>query len=139
MSPIFTKPFIYAEFPPFTVVRSSLNARGCRPSWHQCWHQLQHFSRRRPEVRAVQAVHHSGIEGSGFKSLEEGERVTYELTRGRKGMQAVSVSKALDRRSVGRETLTIPEDVNEAARILVEHFDPDDLYWAMVDAARGRE
>jgi hypothetical protein len=54
-------------------------------------------------------------------------------------MQAVSVSKALDRRSVGRETLTIPEDVNEAARILVEHFDPDDLYWAMVDAARGRE
>ena len=84
-------------------------------------------------------VHHSGIAGGGFKSLEEGERVTYELTRGRKGMQAVSVSKALDRRSVGRETLTIPEDVDEAARILVEHFDPDDLYWAMVDAVRGRE
>ena len=83
-------------------------------------------------------VHHSGIAGSGFKSLEEGQRVTYELTRGRKGMQAVSVSKTSDRESVVRETLTIPEDVEEAARILVKHFDADDLYWAMVDAARAQ-
>ena len=53
-------------------------------------------------------------------------------------MQAVSVSKAADRRSVGGEALTIPEDVEEAARILVKHFDADDLYWAMVDAARAQ-
>jgi cold shock protein len=39
-------------------------------------------------------VHHTGIAGQGYKSLEEGEKVTYELTRGRKGMQAESVSKA---------------------------------------------
>ena len=30
-------------------------------------------------------VHHSGIAGTGFKSLNEGEKVTYELTRGKKG------------------------------------------------------
>lgn len=33
-------------------------------------------------------VHYTGIEGSGFRSLEEGERVSYEPTRGRKGEQA---------------------------------------------------
>ena len=39
-------------------------------------------------------VHYSGIEGSGFKSLEEGTRVTFETTLGKKGMQAVNVSPA---------------------------------------------
>ena len=39
-------------------------------------------------------VHYSSIEGGGFKSLEEGERVTYEVTQGRKGLQAENVSKA---------------------------------------------
>nr|WP_325167248.1 cold-shock protein [Rubrobacter xylanophilus] len=37
-------------------------------------------------------VHYSGIAGEGFKTLEEGARVTYEATRGRKGMQAENVS-----------------------------------------------
>jgi cold shock protein len=84
-------------------------------------------------------VHHSGIAGSGFKSLEEGEKVTYEVTRGRKGLQAENVSKAPAGRSVAREkTLTVPQDVEEAGRILAEHFDPDDLYWAMIDEARKR-
>jgi cold shock protein len=36
-------------------------------------------------------VHHTGIAGSGFKSLEEGAKVEYEATRGKKGMQAESV------------------------------------------------
>jgi len=39
-------------------------------------------------------VHYSGIAGGGFKSLDEGEKVTYEVTQGRKGPQAVNVSKA---------------------------------------------
>ncbi len=39
-------------------------------------------------------VHHSGIAGEGFKSLEEGAKVTYEATQGRKGMQAENVSPA---------------------------------------------
>ena len=36
-------------------------------------------------------VHHTGIAGSGFKSLDEGAKVEYEATRGKKGMQADSV------------------------------------------------
>jgi cold shock protein len=38
-------------------------------------------------------VHYSAIEGSGFRSLDEGEKVTYEATQGRKGPQAEKVSK----------------------------------------------
>ena len=39
-------------------------------------------------------VHHTGIAGEGFKSLEEGEKVTYEAAQGRRGMQAENVAKA---------------------------------------------
>ena len=83
-------------------------------------------------------VHHTGIAGSGFKSLEEGEKVTYEVTQGRKGLQAVNVSKGSFRPEPGRSTehLKVPLDIEGAARVLTEHFDPDDLYWAMVDAHR---
>ncbi|MDQ3965451.1 MAG: cold-shock protein [Actinomycetota bacterium] len=38
-------------------------------------------------------VHYTGIAGSGFRSLEEGDKVTYETARGKKGMQAQNVSK----------------------------------------------
>jgi cold shock protein len=38
-------------------------------------------------------VHYSSIEGSGFKSLEEGEKVSYEVGQGRKGPQAQNVTK----------------------------------------------
>ena len=37
-------------------------------------------------------VHHSGIIGSGFKSLEEGQKVSYEATQGKKDMQAENVT-----------------------------------------------
>ena len=39
-------------------------------------------------------VHHTGIAGSGFKSLDEGTKVSYEATQGKKGMQADNVSLA---------------------------------------------
>jgi cold shock protein len=38
-------------------------------------------------------VHYTGIAGSGFKNLEEGDRVSYEPTRGRKDEQAENVRK----------------------------------------------
>jgi cold shock protein len=38
-------------------------------------------------------VHHTGIVGEGFKTLDEGDKVTYEVTQGKKGMQANNVSK----------------------------------------------
>jgi CspA family cold shock protein len=39
-------------------------------------------------------VHHNGIEDTGFKSLEEDAKVSYEATHGRKAMQAENVSRA---------------------------------------------
>jgi len=38
-------------------------------------------------------VHYTEIEGSGFRSLKEGERVSYEPTRGRRGEQAQKVQR----------------------------------------------
>jgi cold shock protein len=38
-------------------------------------------------------VHHTGIAGNGFKSLDEGAKVSYEATQGRKGLQADNVSR----------------------------------------------
>ncbi len=38
-------------------------------------------------------VHHTGIAGEGFKTLDEGDKVTFEVTQGRKGLQATNVSK----------------------------------------------
>ena len=37
-------------------------------------------------------VHHSNILGEGFKSLSEGQRVSFEAAEGRKGPEATSVS-----------------------------------------------
>ena len=39
-------------------------------------------------------VHFSAIQAQGFKSLAEGERVEFEVTRGPKGLQAANVRKA---------------------------------------------
>ena len=48
-------------------------------------------------------VHYSGIEGSGFKSLEEGAKVTFEKTQGR--------------RACRRSTSTPPETEVEIATL----------------------
>lgn len=37
-------------------------------------------------------VHHSEIQVSGFRSLKEGQRVSFEPVRGQKGMQASRVT-----------------------------------------------
>ena len=37
-------------------------------------------------------VHHSGINANGFKSLREGDRVTFDLEQGQKGPAAVNVT-----------------------------------------------
>jgi len=39
-------------------------------------------------------VHHSGINAPGFKSLNEGDRVTFEIEEGQKGPRAVNVTVA---------------------------------------------
>jgi CspA family cold shock protein len=88
-------------------------------------------------------VHHTGIAGGGFKSLDEGEKVTYEVVRGRKGMQAENVSKVssthLSEQSFERKkSVAVPVEVEAAARVLAEHFDPEELREAMIREARAR-
>ena len=38
-------------------------------------------------------VHHSSIKGEGFKTLQEGDEVEFEITQGEKGPQASDVVK----------------------------------------------
>lgn len=38
-------------------------------------------------------VHYSALQGDGYKSLNEGEAVEFEVTNGPKGLQAASVVK----------------------------------------------
>ena len=38
-------------------------------------------------------VHHSSIQGEGFKSLAEGERVSFDVVQGPKGPAAENVQK----------------------------------------------
>ena len=38
-------------------------------------------------------VHYTGIAGDGFKSLQEGDTVQFEITQGPKGEQAINVTR----------------------------------------------
>ena len=38
-------------------------------------------------------VHHTSIQGSGFKSLAEGDKVTFDTEQGPKGPKAINVVK----------------------------------------------
>ena len=39
-------------------------------------------------------VHFSAIQGDGFKTLEEGQKVTFDIVQGNRGDQAANVTKA---------------------------------------------
>jgi len=38
-------------------------------------------------------VHFSAIQGEGYKTLDEGQAVQFEITQGAKGLQAANVTK----------------------------------------------
>ncbi len=46
-----------------------------------------------PEEGKDVFVHHSAIQGEGFKTLKEGQEVQFEITQGPKGEQATNVVK----------------------------------------------
>ena len=46
-----------------------------------------------PESGADVFVHHTAIQGEGYKSLEEGQEVEFEIKQGPKGEQAANVVK----------------------------------------------
>ncbi|MFH1868792.1 MAG: cold-shock protein [Candidatus Omnitrophota bacterium] len=46
-----------------------------------------------PESGSDVFVHHTAIQGEGFKSLEEGQEVEFEIEDGPKGQQAKNVVK----------------------------------------------
>ena len=39
-------------------------------------------------------VHHTAIQASGFRTLQEGQRVSFEVVQGQKGLQAENVTPA---------------------------------------------
>jgi CspA family cold shock protein len=39
-------------------------------------------------------AHFSAIQGEGFKSLDEGQAVTFDIEEGQRGLQAVNIVKA---------------------------------------------
>ena len=46
-----------------------------------------------PESGSDVFVHHTGIQGDGYKTLEEGQAVEFEIIKGPKGEQATNVVK----------------------------------------------
>jgi len=43
-------------------------------------------------------VHHNEIQGEGYKSLDEGDKVTFDVEQGDKGLKATNVVKTSQKR-----------------------------------------
>jgi CspA family cold shock protein len=80
---------------PFSSLNSGTFGLGILESsgWdNQVVQQLQGLWVHRPGKRAL-FVHYSGIVGDGYRTLKEGDRVSFELVQGSKGPQAENVVK----------------------------------------------
>ena len=70
---------------------------GCMPRGKVKWfNQVRGFGFIECEDGSDVFVHYSAITGGGFKSLKEGEGVSFEIIKGEKGFQAVNVVKEED-------------------------------------------
>jgi CspA family cold shock protein len=73
-----------------TVPRS--NNRSDRPTGTVKWfNDAKGFGFITPESGADLFVHFRSIQGSGFKSLQEGQKVSFKVVQGQKGLQADEV------------------------------------------------
>ena len=59
--------------------------------WKSCVSALQTLNTALPDSAWV-FVHYTGINKEGFRGLEEGQNVEFEVSEGKKGEQAVNVS-----------------------------------------------
>src|SRR4051794_5254733 len=62
-------------------------------------------------------VHHTGINSSGYKSLPEGARVSYDSEAGDKGPKAVNVSQIWTRFGRRRAEATIESTAGDHDRV----------------------
>jgi cold shock CspA family protein len=83
---------------------AGLGQRTCLPHHPKVRLSIQQFGERLPEVYAVvhhqdtqHAVHYTDVEGEGFRSLKEGERVSYEPATSRRGARRREEAKEVRR------------------------------------------
>src|SRR5713226_6202709 len=60
------------------------------------------------ENRQEVFVHYSAIDGAGFRTLELGERVEFEVAQGPKGLQASNVNRGQSARTEDRSSGEMP-------------------------------
>jgi len=82
--------FLEADASVFFVRRKSRMAKGT-VKW---FNESKGFGFLTSEDGSDVFVHYSSIQGSGFKSLSEGQAVTFDIEQGPKGPKAVNVEKA---------------------------------------------
>jgi len=74
---------------------SLLSTNACGEEWYkiQVWNEYQSCGYFGLFLFPDVFVHYSGIVGDGYRTLQEGDRVSFELVQGPKGPQAANVVK----------------------------------------------
>lgn len=62
-------------------------------------------------------VHYSVIESEGFKTLKDGEEVTYEIKEGPKGLHAIRVQRVAPPKSTGKPEKELSEGHSDESQL----------------------